>query len=349
MTWLLYGANGYTGKLIARLAKSQGLKPILAGRNSVQLEQLGKELDMPWRSFSLYSHEEIVANLQDVKVVLHCAGPFSQTFRPMFNACLSAKVNYLDVTGEIGVFEELFARDSDCKDAGITAISGVGFDVVPTDCLAARIKEHLPEATHLRLGIAGIGAGISRGTAKTMFEGTAHGGCIRQDGKLVTVPLAYKTTKFTFNHASTIAVTMPWGDLATAYRSTGIPNIEVYFATSTNAVMFMRLAELFRPLLASAPVQIIGKEMISKYITGPSEDGRSSAKCIIVAEGKQLDKHCTLRMHCPEGYTLTSHSALASVQKILQNNISKGSLTPSLAFGSDFVQLLPDIEIETLS
>lgn len=348
MTWLLYGANGYTGQLISRLAKSKGLKPILAGRNSVQLAQLGKELDMPWRAFSLYSHDEIVANLQDVKVVLHCAGPFSQTFRPMLNACLSAKVDYLDVTGEIGVFEELFARDSDCKDAGITAISGVGFDVVPTDCLAAMVKEQLPDATHLRLGIAGVGAGISRGTAKTMFEGTAHGGCIREDGKLVKVPLAYKTTRFTFNHANTIAVTMPWGDVATAYRSTGIPNIEVYFAASTNAVMFMRLAELFRPLLASPPVQIVGKELIAKYITGPSDDRRSSAKCIIIAEGQQQDKRCTLRMRCPEGYTLTSHSAVAGVERILQGNTPKGSLTPSLAFGSNFVQALPDIEIETL-
>lgn len=348
MTWMLYGANGYTGKLIAQLAKEKGLRPILAGRNSVQLEHLGKKLDMPWRAFSLLSHDEIVANLKDVEVVLHCAGPFSATFRPMFNACLEAKVNYLDVTGEIGVFEELFSRNSDCVDAGITAICGVGFDVVPTDCLAAMIKQQLPEATQLRLGIAGVGAGISRGTAKTMFEGTAHGGCIRQDGKLVKVPLAYKTTKFTFNHKSTIAVTMPWGDLATAYRSTGIPNIEVYFATTTNTVMFMRTAELFRPLLASPPVQILGKQMISKYVSGPSEDARAAAKCIIVAEGKQQDKQCIIRMKCPEGYTITSHSALASVERILDGNIAKGALTPSLAFGADFVNTLPGIEIETL-
>ncbi|MBX9878737.1 MAG: saccharopine dehydrogenase NADP-binding domain-containing protein [Candidatus Obscuribacterales bacterium] len=349
MTWMLYGANGYTGKLIARLAKEKGLKPILAGRNSVQVEQLGKELDMPWRAFSLLSSDEIASNLQGVDLVLHCAGPFSATFRPMFNACLKAKVHYLDVTGEIGVFEELFSRNSDCVDAGITAICGVGFDVVPTDCLAAMVKERLPETTQLRLGIAGVGAGISRGTAKTMFEGTAHGGCIRQDGKLVKVPLAYKTTKFHFNHKNTISVTMPWGDLATAYRSTGIPNIEVYFATTTNAIMFMRLAELFRPLLASPPVQIIGKQIISKYITGPTDEGRSAAKCVIVADGKFGDMQCTLRMRCPEGYTLTSHSALTCVERLLAGGIATGALTPSMAFGADVVNAIPGIEIETLN
>ncbi len=348
MTWLLYGANGYTGKLIARLAKEKSLTPILAGRNSVQLERLGKELGMPWRAFSLLSNEEIIANLKDVELVLHCAGPFSATFRPMFNACLEAKVHYLDVTGEIGVFEELFSRNSDCIDAGITAISGVGFDVVPTDCLAAMIKERLPEATQLRLGIAGVGAGISRGTAKTMFEGTAHGGCIRQDGKLIKVPLGYKTTRFNFNHHSTIAVTMPWGDIATAFRSTGIPNIEVYFATTTNTVMFMRAAELLRPVLSSAPIQILGKELISKYLSGPTDEGRAQGKCVIVAEGKYQDKQCILRMQCPEGYTLTSHSALQSAQRILEGHIAKGALTPSLAFGADFVKSLPGIKIETL-
>lgn len=348
MTWLLYGANGYTGKLIARLAKEKGLHPILAGRNSVQVEQLGKELDMPWRAFSLLSADEIATNLKDVDLVLHCAGPFSATFRPMFNACLKAKAHYLDVTGEIGVFEELFARNSDCVDAGITAISGVGFDVVPTDCLAAMIKERLPEATQLRLGIAGVGAGISRGTAKTMFEGTAHGGCVRQDGKLVRVPLGYKTTKFAYNSYSTISVTMPWGDIATAYRSTGIPNIEVYFATTTNTVMLMRLAELFRPVLSSQPIQMLGKEMISKYLSGPTEESRASSKCIIVAEGKHKDKQCILRMQCPDGYTLTSHSTLACVERLLKGGVRNGALTPSLAFGSDLINAIPGITIEQL-
>ena len=105
MNWLIYGANGYTGELIAREAKKRGLNPILAGRNAAKVAALAQELGLEHRAFDLGSPIEIGSHLGGVALVLHCAGPFSATSAPMIAACIQAKAHYLDITCEISVFE----------------------------------------------------------------------------------------------------------------------------------------------------------------------------------------------------------------------------------------------------
>src|SRR4051812_14952024 len=169
------------------------------------------------------------AAVGEVAAVLHCAGPFSHTSRPMADACLRTKTHYLDITGEAAVIESLAARDEEAKRSGVMLLPCVGFDVVPTDCLAAHLKRRLPSATRLALAIQGIGR-ISRGTATTMVENINRGGLIRRGGKLQSVPAAWKTREIDFGRGPRSATTIPWGDVATAFYSTGIPNIVVYAA-----------------------------------------------------------------------------------------------------------------------
>jgi short subunit dehydrogenase-like uncharacterized protein len=195
--FLLYGANGYTGKLITRLAAERGLRPTLAGRDKNTIEPLATEHGLEHRVFALDDPAAIDAALREVSVVMHCAGPFSRTSRPMADACLRTKTHYLDITGEASVIESLAARDAEAKEAGVMLLPCVGFDVVPSDCLAAHLKRRLPEATHLALGIQGMGR-VSRGTATTMIENINRGGLIRRDGKLTPVPAAWKTREIDF-------------------------------------------------------------------------------------------------------------------------------------------------------
>ncbi|HEX8155329.1 MAG TPA: saccharopine dehydrogenase NADP-binding domain-containing protein, partial [Thermoanaerobaculia bacterium] len=177
--WMIYGANGYTGELIAREAVRRGERPILAGRSGDKIVPLAKELGLDARIFDL---DRI--DLHDVDLVLHCAGPFTRTAKPMVRACLEARAHYLDITGELNVFEAVLARDADAKARGITLLPGVGFDVVPTDCLAAKLKERMPDATELWLAFYSRGGSISRGTMKTMIEHSGKGGAIRKDGAI---------------------------------------------------------------------------------------------------------------------------------------------------------------------
>ena len=225
-TFLIYGSYGYTGQLIADLAVKEGLKPILAGRDETQLKAQAQRLGLEYRAFDLANIPALDSALQEVEVVLHCAGPFVLTFRQMAEACLRNKKHYVDISGEIEGFEALAALDNEAKQASIMLLPGAGFDVVPTDCLSAHLKQRLPSGTYLRLFIRGVGAGVSRGTAKSAIENMHRQGRIRKDGKIVQEPAAWKVVQKDFGRGPVSTVTVGWGDVSTAYYSTGIPNIE---------------------------------------------------------------------------------------------------------------------------
>src|SRR4051794_17673182 len=159
--FLLYGAYGYTGQLIARFAAEHNLRPILAGRREEALKPLATQLNLPYKVIDLNDADALEATLQQVKVVIHCAGPFDLTARQMINACLKKGVHYLDINGDMDVFKELYSFDNAARNAQIMVMSGAGFDVVPTDCLALFLKKLLPDATHLKLAFATPGGGLS--------------------------------------------------------------------------------------------------------------------------------------------------------------------------------------------
>src|SRR6516162_7830614 len=184
-TILIFGSTGYTGKLIAKAAVARGARPILAGRNLDKVKAVADPLGLTARAFDLSEPARIDAAIKDISALLCAAGPFSATSRPIADACLRNRVHYLDLTGEIDVFEALAARDAEAKARGVTLLPGVGFDVVPSDCLAAHLKRRLPDAKDLKLYLS-LGANMSRGTAKTMIEAIAARTRVRRDGRLVT-------------------------------------------------------------------------------------------------------------------------------------------------------------------
>lgn len=337
MTYLIYGANGFTGELVARLAASRGEKPILAGRSHGAVKALAEELGLDNRAFGLEDLKAIDAGLQGVEAVLHCAGPFSLTSRPMADACLRTRTHYLDVTGEIAVFESLAGRDAEAKAAGVMLLPGVGFDVVPSDCLAAHLKRRLPSATRLALGFQSTG-GVSRGTATTAVENLHRGGMIRRGGALTPVPMAWKTRVIDFGRGETSAITIPWGDVATAFHSTGIPDIEVYMAAPFALRAALRVARPFRTLLGTGAVKDFLKRRIRAGPPGPTPEQRARGKSYLWGEATdESGRRVVSRLRTPEGYTLTALTALAAVQKVLAGEAPPGFQTPSKAYGADFV------------
>jgi short subunit dehydrogenase-like uncharacterized protein len=338
-TWMIYGANGYTGRLAARVAADRGLKPILAGRHADTIRALADDVGCEWRAFDLRDPAVIATNLQGVAAVLHCAGPFSATSRPMLDACQRAGTHYLDITGEIAVFEEIHSRNQEIRDARIVAIPGVGFDVVPTDCLAAMLKRELPSATHLKLAFMARNGKLSPGTAKTMVEGLPDGGRIREHGKIVKVPPAYKIETIPFTETiSARAVTIPWGDVATAYYSTGIPNIEVFVGAPDEQIEKMKMPGVLRSLLGLAPVQTVVKALIARRVKGPSDEQRARDETYVYGEVRDEAGHkAAMRLRTREGYTLTAESGVTAIVKILEGSLAPGAYTPSMAFGAEYV------------
>jgi short subunit dehydrogenase-like uncharacterized protein len=342
--YMIYGANGYTGQLIAREAAKRGQRPILAGRNAESVAATAKPFGFETRAFGLDDVAAVANGLAGVSAVIHCAGPFAHTSKAMADACLRAKVHYLDITGEVSVFEALAARDAEAKSAGVMLLPGAGFDVVPSDCLAAHLKRRLPTATKLTLAFQLLGQ-VSRGTANTVVENLHRGGLVRQGGILTPVPAAWHTRSIDFGQGPVTTVSFPWGDVSTAYYSTGIPNIEVFAATPPSVRRLARASRYIGWLLASGPVQRFLKSRIKAGPAGPTDQERQAGISLLwgeVADGN--GRTATARMQGPEGYTLTALTALAAVEKVLAGHAPAGFQTPSRAYGADFVLEVPGVQ-----
>lgn len=333
--FLIYGANGYTGELVVRFAVERGLKPILAGRNTQKVEALAKQHNLDFHVFALEETEKLEAVLREVSFVLHCAGPFSITSKPMAAACLRTGRHYLDITGEIAVFEMMAALDKKAQDARIMIMPGVGFDVVPSDCLALHLKNRLPSATNLTLAFYGLGR-ISHGTQATMTMNVGKGGAVRQDGKITSVPAAYKTREIDFGEVKKTGVTIPWGDVATAFYSTGIPNIEVYTVVPPSAQKMMKMSRYIGWLLALKPFQNYLQSKIP--VGGPSDEERAKGKSYLWGEASDDNgNRVETRQQGLEGYTLTALTALNIAEKILTGNFCAGYQTPAKCYGADLI------------
>ena len=339
--FLVYGANGYTGELIARAAVRGGLAPVLAGRGEGAVSRLAAELGLEHRVGALDHPAALRRLLEGVDAVLHCAGPFSATAAPMIEACLAARVHYLDVTGEIDVFEAAKARDADARRAGIVLCPGVGFDVVATDCVAAALHEALPGATYLALGFDSR-SGLSAGTMRSTIEGLPRGGRIRSSGRIVTVEHAFRVRDIDFGDGVKSATTIPWGDVSTAHHTTGIPNIEVYVPMPPAQIAALRRLKYLLPLMRLAPVQSFLKARATKRTVGPDAAARERVPTWVWGEAQAPSGDLVAaRIKVGNLYDFTVHAALGLTQRLLEGPVAAGYRTPSQVVGARFIESLP--------
>ena len=349
-SFLLYGANGYTGELIARYAAKYNLQPILAGRRKELIEPLANKLNLPYRVFDLDDSAALLTALREVNVVVHAAGPFEFTAKPMLLACLLTGTHYLDINGDITVFEMIKQYDTAAKKAGVMLLPGVGFDVVPTDCLALQAKKLLPDAIALQLAFATLGGSISHGTATTMAEKLGEGGAVRKEGKITHSPLGHKGMMVDFGIKKLFVMSIPWGDISTAYFTTDIPDIETFTGISKKTYNILKLQPLFNWLLRTDTVRNFIKKKISQRPAGPSEEQRQKATSVAWAKAtNSAGKTAIIRLSGPEGYTLTTHSALIIVQKVLNGNFIPGYQTPASAYGENLVMEIPGVQREIVA
>lgn len=350
MKFLLYGANGYTGKLIIKYCAEFGIEPILAGRSKEKIEPLAKELELGHKIFGLDDPKVIDAALSDVKVVVHAAGPFSRTARPMMEACIRTGTHYLDITGEIEIFELGASLDKKAKQAKMMIMSGTGFDVVPTDCLALYLKKQLPDAIDLQLAFATVGGGPSHGTAITMVEGLGGMGAVRRNGKIEKVPVGHQGMKVPFADKSRFVMAIPWGDVASAFYSTGISNITTFTGVPQKAFNYLKYQSLYNWILRTSFVQNYLKKRLDKQPAGPDDEQRGKSISQIwgrVTNAKGEKKEATLTT--PNGYTLTALATLLITKKVLKGEAPIGYQTPAKAYGEDLVLELNEVSREDIA
>jgi saccharopine dehydrogenase (NAD+, L-lysine-forming) len=344
MAWMIYGAYGYTGRLVAALSTERGELPVIAGRDERRLRRLGEMFELEHRTFDLSDPSAVVSALEGVDVVAHCAGPFSATSKPMVEACLASGTHYVDITGEIDVFESVLARDGEARHAGVVLLPGGGFDVVPTDCLAAMLARALPGATRLELAVRAH-ASVSPGTARTAMESLGSMGRARVNGVIGSVPPDRHRRRVEFADGPAVVHAISWGDVSTAYHSTGIGDIVVYAALPAALVPMLALGQAVGPAVRSRLVRGTLKRLAGR-LPGPSAQARSNNRSQIWGEatdGEGTSVSGTLSTLDP--YDLTADSVVRIVRRLAAGQVEPGAHTPSKAFGADFVRELDGVKI----
>ena len=338
---ILYGSYGYTGRLIAEECRAKNLDIILSGRNATKLEEQSNQTGYPHEIIDIDDDSDrqvLLALLRKAHLVIHCGGPFQHTAKKIAEACLETGTHYTDITGEYPVFELLSKFDTAAKNRGVLLMPGVGFDVVPSDCLALHLKNRLPSATHLQLAFVMSKGGPSRGTSKTMIEGMGYGGMIRQNGKLTPIMLGDNVMEIDFGPLKTKALCIPWGDISTAWQSTGIPNIEVYYGLPGKVIRAAKLSRWFNWLLRTRWLKNYLLKKIDKRSPGPTQERRESGRSYLWgkvwdAQGRSVEA----RLETPSGYKLTAKTAVLIAEKILSGEVRPGYFTPAQYFGEDLI------------
>jgi short subunit dehydrogenase-like uncharacterized protein len=334
---LVYGAYGYTGELVARRAVERGVPTVLAGRDSERLARVARAVGCEWRAFPLTDPEALRRGIAGAGAVLHCAGPFVHTARPMAEACVDERVHYADVSGEAQAYEALVPLGPGAANAGVMILPGAGFDVVPSDCLAAHLVRRLPGTRALVLVIAGLGR-LSRGTARTFLE---HVGSLAGRGA------APQRRTFDLGAGPVTAIAVPWGDLFTAPRSTGVEDVQTYLVASPATRVFARAAPFLAPLFEPRPVRDAAVALLTGGERGPTDADRAAGRTAVYGEATDAaGRRVVSIVRGPEGYTLTAHAAVEIAERMLRGEAKPGWQTPSTAYGPDLPLALAGVTRE---
>lgn len=334
---LLYGATGYTGRLIAEALDARGATFLLAGRDRAKLEALAARLPSRPGIVPVAATDApgLRAAAARARVVLSAAGPFATLGPPLLRAALDAGAHFGDITGEQDYLRWAHAQDADARRAGVTVVNALGFDVVPSDFAAALAARGIPDVASLDLAIAS-NARLSRGTRRTMAA-SAGTGTWYDHGRFRPAPPGRFARTFDFPQplGRRSAVFIPWGDVVTAPRSTGAKQVRTYFTMPPARARLMHLAW---PLLGAAlRAPALRARMLRRAEAAPegaAPEARATARFTVLAEARAPDgriQRAVVSGRDPYGLTGTS-AAHAAILLAEGRARGPGVLTPSQAF-----------------
>jgi short subunit dehydrogenase-like uncharacterized protein len=308
-SWMIYGAGGYTGTLLAQRAQDLGHEPVLAGRRAATVDAVGERLGLPHQAMSLDEPAALRAALAPIDLVLNAAGPFLHTAVPLAEACLDAGTHYLDISNELRVFRDLYERHERAERAGVTIVPGVGFGVVATNSLARSVSDAVGGASQLEVASRAVSADAGPGAAATVAENLPFGGWVRRRGELEGSELGSGTITITLPDGPCTVLPVPTGDLEAAFDATGAPDIVAYTAFAD-------------PAADPQPERSYG------WARATGADGTATEAWLETGDS----------------YAFTVAAAIRAVEATL-GGASHGALSPAAAFGTDFALTVPDTRV----
>ena len=266
----------------------------------------------------------------------------------MFEACLATRAHYLDVTGEIDVFALAASFGERARKAGVMLLPGIGFDVVPSDCLAAHVAARVGRPQAACASRSPPAARPRTAPRRPPSRRSATQLRVRRGGKLVALPSGSLSRSFDFGQGPVACVGVPMGDVVTAAQSTGADDVEVYMRGSGALRFALRASQWLGPIVSSGPVQRALGRWIDRLPEGPSEEERLTTRARVVAEAESDGRVARARLETPSGYETTRLAGVEAARRILAGEAKPGFQTPATAFGADFVLALPGVKREDL-
>ena len=334
---LIYGGTGYTGRLIAEHARNLQRTPVIAGRTAHRVQAVAAELSLSGRVITLDEHQAIDDALGDIDVLINAASPFARTAPPLIEACLRTRTHYLDITGELPIFQSAARYDDAARERGIMIMPGVGLGIVASDCLALHVAGRIPNAKYLRMAVLRPES-FSRGSIRSALGLSNSQVTIRRNGRLISVPVGRLQRVFDYGEGGRESVAVNWADVFTAYYSTGIRNIEAYFEANLASRALYELGAGVADALRLPAVERWLDAVVRALPDGPSAQRRQMESCVIVAEVEDSwrQRRCA-RLKTPDGYSFTAEAATEIATRAAGGDFRPGFQTPARVYGADLV------------
>lgn len=333
---VIYGATGYSGRLIVDHALARGLRPAIAGRDRNAVTKMAAAYGLPWHDARVDEPQRLRSMTGSAMVLLNAAGPFASTSAPLIDACLATGTHYLDISGEPGIIEAAEKWNEAAAGRGVMLMPAVGYLIVASDCLAAHVARRLPGARTLKLGYD-FPPFISRGSLKTYLDLIYQGIVVRREGRLISLAPGSLAYRFDYGRGPQQSLAVRLGDVSSAFFSTGIPNIETYMRATLPVLGAVTVAQYWGWLLSTPPWQALMKAQTDLLAPGPSSPARSAGRATLVAEARDAGGHgARSRLHTGDVYSFTALSAVGVAEKSLAGDWKPGFQTPSTAYGPDF-------------
>jgi len=331
---LIYGATGYTGRLIAERLRNSRRHLVVAGRTADRVQGLAAELGVAGDVIAIDDAEALDSALGDVDVLINAASPFTLTAPALIESCLRTKTHYLDISGELPVFQNAFLHDEAARGRGIMIMPGAGFGIVASDCLAAHVAALVPNAKYLRIAVRP--GSISRGSFRSALRVANSPVSIRRNGRMMLLPVGRLQRAFDFGDGEKECVAVSWADVFTAYHSTGIRNIEAYFEADFASRALYHLGAGVADTMQLNPVKNLIDAIARAWPEGPPEVQRRAEKCVIVAEAEDSWRQVrSARLTTPDGYSFTAEAASAIALRAARGDFLSGFQTPARVYGAD--------------
>ncbi|MGB6826727.1 MAG: saccharopine dehydrogenase NADP-binding domain-containing protein [Terracidiphilus sp.] len=334
---VIYGATGYTGRMIVQRAVDRGLRPVIAGRNEDAIKSMAASCGLEWKLAHVSEPDSLHRLTAGAKVLINAAGPFAATAGPLIDACIATGTHYLDITGDSATIEPTAQWHDRAVLNKVMLMPAAGFDVVASDCLLAHVARRLPGANSLKLGFD-KSEPMSTGSLKTILEMSGQGVRVRRNGRLISVAPGSLVHDFDYGRGPQPSFAVNLGDTSSAFFSTGIGNIETYMRASVQVWSAITASQYWGWLLATPPWQATLKAQMKLFARDPSLLQSSAAWGTLVAEAKDSSgQSVRSRLHTGDVYWFTALSAVAVAEKCIAGEWQAGFQTPSRVYGPDFV------------